>query len=88
MSSQIITGLWGPNSLGNYSVTKIASEHTNVITGTYFVGKFIYRQLVYTSTQSKNIETTPPPSNNYDSTVHVFVSYTMVQMFALLISFH
>lgn len=46
--------------------------------GSSFIGNWYIPVL-----NQKNIETTPPPSNNYDSTVHVFVSYTMVQMFAL-----
>lgn len=82
MSSQIITGLWGPNFLGNHSVTKIASEHTSLWERSF------NRQMVYTPVLNKKTLNPPPPTNNYDSTVHVFVSYTMVQTFALLISFH
>lgn len=68
MSSQIITGLWSSNFLGNYSVTKIASENTPV-------------QMPLPSLQANDTywysvkkHSNPLPQRTVDSTVHVFLS--------------
>lgn len=79
MSSQIITGLWSSNFLGNHSVTKIASQNTPVqmplpsLRGSSFIGKRYILVL-----NQKGVTPPPLPPQTVDSTVHVFLSYTMV----------
>lgn len=78
MSSQIITGLWSSNFLGNHSVTKIASQNTPVqmplpsLRGSSLIGKR------YILVLNQKGVTPPFPQRTVDSTVHVFLSYTMV----------
>lgn len=81
MSSHIITGLWSSNFLGNHSVTKIASQNTPVqmplpsLRGSSFIGK---RYILHVVLNQKGVTPPPFPQRTVDSTVHVFLSYTMV----------
>lgn len=78
MSSQIITGLWSSNFLGNHSVTKIVSENTQVqmplpsLWGSSFKGK------CYILVLNQKAVNPPPFPDEQLILQYVFLSYTMV----------
>lgn len=65
MSSQIITGLWSSNFLGNHSETKIASENTRYKCHYLVCGKGSFTGIRYILVLNQKTLKPPPPTNSW-----------------------